>query len=101
MTDTRKPFIFHGGNFIEGVALRNRIDAEISGYDYIIEMGSVSLSLETTDLNALFHVIAKRLYDDNTMTLDTAEHVGYLCHVVSQDPQEALEAAMMEAGEDF
>lgn len=77
-----------------------RITAHRTGWDYQIILGDAGyLHLTAADANDLFHVLAKRLYDDNTLSMDTAEHVGYLCHVVMQDPREALEAARMEAGE--
>ena len=77
-----------------------RITDSNTGWDYQFVLGDAGyLHLTAADANDLFHVLAKRLYDDNTLSMDTAEHVGYLCHVVVQDPREALEAAQMEAGE--
>ncbi len=69
-------------------------------WDYGIKMGRAAyLYLNANDLADLAHVIVKRLYDDNALPMPMAEHVNYLTHVVLQDPREALEAAMMEAGE--
>lgn len=57
-----------------------------SSWDYGIRLGNAGhLFLTATDANDLFHVLAKRLYDDDNLSMDTAEHVQFLCNSVLVD----------------
>ena len=72
------------------ITLYNRDNAPV-GYLY----------LEAKDLNDLVMVAVKSLDLDGSLGMDTAEFLATVANRTLRDPQEALEAAMMEAGEDF
>ncbi len=71
-------------------------------WEYQIKLGMAGyLHLSAKDTDDLFLVLCKRLYDDNNLSMETAERVNYMTMVALQDPREAEEAARMEAGEDI
>lgn len=75
---TNKPFIFHGGNFIDEIKVRHRNDATVSGYDYMIEMGSISLSLTGQDLCDLVFSLATTAHDGGFIDDATARRLSYI-----------------------
>lgn len=58
-------------------------------------------SLTPALANQLLVLLAQRLYDDGTMTRDTADHVNHLTNVVLMDQAEYAEIIAMHSGEDY
>lgn len=59
------------------------------------------LCLKPDTANQLLALLAGRLYDDGTMTRDTADRVNHLTNVVLMDPSEHAEIVAMHSGEDY
>lgn len=95
-------FQYRGGRYIERITVNvNDTEKYPTMQPYRIDLGNESLSMDATDASALAVALIEALYDRGELDMTAAERLNYLSHVVLQDPREALEAAMMQAGEDF
>ena len=98
-TYEKQPFHYKGGEFVEEILVEHRADV---ARPYSIPLGGMeSLGLTTENAEALLMALFTSLYDHDGLSMDAAGRLHTMCLTVLQDPQEALEAAMMEAGEDF
>lgn len=73
---------------------KTRIRVQFSGNDTVA-------SLTPALANQLLALLAQRLYDDGTMTRDTADQVNHLTNVVLMDQAEYAEIVAMHSGEDY
>lgn len=58
------------------------------GWDYTLELGGAgSIVITTADLNTLLLAITTTLYDNDHLSMDTAERVAYLTGTILADPR--------------
>ena len=96
MTD--KPFLYRGGQFIDTPTVRTSTHNNETQIDITDRM---HISLPAANANALLVALAQHLYDSGTMTLDAAETINYMTHIVLMDPRERAEMEAMSTGEDY
>jgi nitrogenase molybdenum-iron protein alpha/beta subunit len=95
-------FILHGGSFVKSITVTFR-DTELVNnrrVAIITDQGD-TLALTTSLAETLAMDLIKALYDNGHLSMDAAGSLHTMSLTVLQDPREALEVAMMEAGEDF
>lgn len=95
-----RPYLSPSPKPIDGEITVRRIDNGSWRYQIILDFAGY-IHMDADDLNTFARTLVEALYDNGDLDMATAERINYLSHVVLQDPREALEAAMMEAGEDF
>lgn len=104
MTDhEQQTFHYKGGNFVDvKVTYRKPAygDAPIDR-PYIAYFGIEQLSMQPVNAEALAMDLITALYDNGDLSMDAAGRLNTMSMTVLQDPAEALEAAMMEAGDDL
>lgn len=100
-----QPFHYKGGDFIPSLRVNYRganADGSENLRPYLIGLANIEqLSLQTEHAERLMLDLFTALYDHDGISMDTAGRLHTMCLTVLQDPREATEAAMMEAGEDF
>ena len=102
MNLTDKPFLYRGGNFLDTVDLIKREHESKPSTDISLNLRNEGLlSIPVSHMNPLLIAIVERMFDENTLTMEVAERLQYLCQSILMDAAEYRETVMMEAGEDF
>lgn len=101
--DTNKDIYLNVGTTIDLYGSKAKVQKNDSEFlpKFRIVFGITSIHVPVEVLNYVVLEAVTALYDSGDLEMAVAEKINYLSHVVLQDPREALEAAMMEAGEDF
>jgi hypothetical protein len=98
---TTPPYFTPNGSSIDTITIKNISDFSL-GWDYQFQLGTAGyLHMNAQDANDYAVTLVRRLVEDGRLSMENAEYIAAMTHRVLQDPAEALEAAMMEAGENF
>ena len=96
-----RPYLMPNGGGLDTITITNISQINV-GWDYQITLGTMGyLHMPAKDAADLAVTLIRRLVEDGKLPMGDAEYINAMTHRVLQDPAEALEAAMMEAGEDL
>jgi hypothetical protein len=90
VTTNDKPFLYVGGRFIESIVLLDRTYDSKPTTDVKIDLGRAGLfTIPVTHMNPLLVAIVERMYDEGTLTMETAERLSYLAaaYLAATDPR--------------
>lgn len=100
----QQAFHYRGGQFADlRVTYRKHVHGDPTPVErpYIVYFCTEQISMSPATAEALAMDLITALYDNGDLSMEAAGRLNTMSMTVLQDPREALEAAMMEAGADL